>query len=199
MAVEIMTITSGEDTMTDDVGSAVRVAAPVEQDETTTPLGSLSGYTVAPQPVPPSGLGVEDRIWVHTAWEGVLLVLLAGGIGLWWLFGGDTELLTDPQLLGERMYAVAPFLLLATALAASVRVRAVNLAVGAVAALAAVLFVEWESESRLAAVGLVLAAALVAGLVLAVLVVGLRIPGWAASLGVLVAATAVAEIGRAHV
>jgi ribose/xylose/arabinose/galactoside ABC-type transport system permease subunit len=131
-----------------------------------------------------------DRVWVHSAWEATLLVLLAGGVGLWWLFGGDTDLLRDPALLGDRLYGLAPFLLLATALAMSVRVRAVNLAVGAVAALAALLFLEWEAESQLAAAGLVAVVGLAVGVILTVLVTLLKIPGWAASLGAVVAVLA---------
>lgn len=150
-----------------------------------------SAYTVPAQPEPVPGNG--DRLWVHTAWEAVLLVLLVGGIGLWWLSSGTVpDLLRDQALLADQLYAMAPFLLLGTALAISLRVRAANLAVGGVALLAAVLFLEWEGEHRLVAAGLVAAAGLAAGAALLVLVVWLRLPGWAASLGAALAAVATA-------
>jgi len=167
----------------------------------------MPGYPVpaqAPPPAPeqlppppaaqPAAPAAEDRVWLHFAWEGTLLVLLAGAIGLWWLFGGDTELLQDPGLLRDRLYGLAPFLLLATALAASIRVRAVNLAVGAVAGLAALLFVKWEDDGRLIAAALVVAAALATTLALVALVAVLRVPGWAASLGAAVAVLASAAV-----
>lgn len=181
--------------MTDD---AHRADAPTDpgNDETTARLGL--GTTTTPAEPPADAAGprpaatAPDRVWVNLVWEGTLLVLLAGGIGMWWLLGGTVELLEDPELLADRMYEVAPFLLLATALAMSIRVRAVNLAVGAVAGLALVLFLEWEGENRLVAVALVVAAAVTAGLVLSVLVAGLKVPGWAASLGLVVAVMATA-------
>lgn len=131
-----------------------------------------------------------ERRWLHAVWEAALLVLLVGGVAVWWLLGRDTDALGDLDLLGDRLYGAAPFLVLATALAVSLRVRAPNLAVGAVAALAAVLFVEWEGQGALVAAGIVLAAAVAVGLALAVLVTAFRIPGWAASLGAIVAAMA---------
>lgn len=170
-----------------DLGGAAPAAA-----ETLTEA-AVPDPGAGPRPVAP------DRVWVNLVWEGTLLVLLAGGVGMWWLLGGTIELLEDPELLADRMYEVAPFLLLATALAMSLRVRAVNLAVGAVAGLAVVLFLEWEGESRLVAVALVVAAAVAAGVVLSVLVAGLRVPGWAASLGLVVAVMAtVAAIADAE-
>ncbi|MPZ26684.1 MAG: hypothetical protein GEV12_09545 [Micromonosporaceae bacterium] len=174
--------------MTDD---ARGTDAPTDSEETTTRL-SPPGLDATPEAGAVPGDGDRDRVWVNLAWEGTLLVLLAGGVGLWWLLGGTIDLLQDPDLLADRMYEVAPFLLLATALAMSIRVRAVNLAVGAVAGLAAVLFLEWEGENRLVAVALVVAAAVAAGVVLSVLVAGLKVPGWAASLGLVVAVMATA-------
>jgi ribose/xylose/arabinose/galactoside ABC-type transport system permease subunit len=181
--------------MTDDTRSAT--------DPEPAPEPVLTpGYRVPAQvpPAPEPAPAPADRLWIHAAWELALLVLLAGGIGLWWLLGRDTNLLSDPALLRDRLFAVAPLLLLATALAASIRVRAVNLAAGAVAALAALLFVSWEDESQLLAAALVVAVALAVTVALSVLVTVLKVPGWAASLGaavaVLATATTVAEDGE---
>jgi ribose/xylose/arabinose/galactoside ABC-type transport system permease subunit len=168
-------------------------------DETTgtgPAAGRLSGVDVRapgnPAPADPDAGLSGDRVWVHFGWEGILLAVLAGGIGLWWLLIGEIELLRDPAALGDRLYTFAPFLLLATALAMSIRVRAANLAVGAVAALAGLLFVEWEDDSQLLAVVLVAAAGLAVGGALVLLVTLLRAPGWAASLGVAAAVLATA-------
>ncbi|MGH3679809.1 MAG: hypothetical protein ACRDT2_06070, partial [Natronosporangium sp.] len=81
--------------MTDD---AHRADAPTDpgNDETTARLGL--GATATPEPPadaagPRPAATAPDRVWVNLVWEGTLLVLLAGGIGMWWLLGGTIELL----------------------------------------------------------------------------------------------------------
>ncbi|MGH8794607.1 MAG: hypothetical protein ACRDXX_18405, partial [Stackebrandtia sp.] len=175
---------SGDDAATADLSASPPPYAP-----------AAAGYGAPAPAVPPpaSAPPRRDRIWIHFAWEGVLLALLLVGVGLWWLFGGDMNLLAHPDVLVDRMYISTPYLLMATALALSLRVRAVNLAIGAIAGLSAVLVYEWSPEGGLTAVGIALGAALVAGAVLALLTAGLKLPGWAASLGVVAAVPIVAQ------
>lgn len=123
-------------------------------------------------PEPPA-----DRMAVHAVWE-IGLLLLGGGI----LFA-LTQASSGP--FNERSWegfaaALAPLVLAATAVAVSLRVGAVNLAVGPIALLSAWLFVDASGSGSLISLAMGMGAAVFAGVVLATLCAWLRVPGWAA-------------------
>lgn len=171
------------------------------------PSGSVSGPPVSPAPesdstltiprrVPPmpnldyvfddpaDGEPGRDRMVVHIAWE-VVLAVLAVGIGYLLLraqsgiFGGAQlrNLLLEASVLGA--------LAIGTALA--LRAGAVNLAIGPAAAASGLYYAQNADGGILGPVTVVVGICLIVGLVIGVLVVGLQVPGWAASLGVGVA------------
>ncbi|MGN9778535.1 ABC transporter permease [Micromonospora sp. H33] len=128
---------------------------------------------------PAHGEPGRDRLAVHVVWEVLLLVGLAGVAYLLWRedpdrFRGDglRELLVDAVVLG----------LLAFAAGVSLRTAAVNLAIGPVAVAVALHVAEQGDRGLGAAVGPALVAAALGGLVLALAVVVLHVPSWAASL-----------------
>ncbi|SCL14715.1 monosaccharide ABC transporter membrane protein, CUT2 family [Micromonospora rhizosphaerae] len=121
----------------------------------------------------------RDRIAVHVVWEILLLVGLAALTFLLWREdadalrgGGLRSLLVDVVALG----------LLALAAGLSLRAAAVNLAVGPVAVAAALHFAEQGDRGVREAVLPALLVAALGGLALALAVVVLHVPGWAASL-----------------
>ncbi|HIW63525.1 MAG TPA: hypothetical protein H9881_13785 [Candidatus Stackebrandtia excrementipullorum] len=122
-----------------------------------------------------------DRLGIHILWEALLALAFAGALFL--LYRGESVLATS-EGRDSAITALVPLLLLGTAMAASFRVGAVNLAAGGIAVLAAATFSANTDRglavALLAAVGLALAC----GLVLAILVVVLQAPGWLASAGV---------------
>ena len=126
----------------------------------------------------------RDRLWVHFGWEALLVLGVALSALLLGYLDGDP--FTDESSLRNLALQVGILGLLASGLALSLRVAAPNLAVGSVATAAGVGLV-WllndRNEDLTAAVGLVLLAAAGAGLVLAIVVVGLNVPAWAATLG----------------
>ncbi|HZE40932.1 MAG TPA: hypothetical protein VE172_19205 [Stackebrandtia sp.] len=151
---------------------------PAEDPATATELFPPSTLTV-PAEAEPSG--ERDRLAVHFVWEGVLLILVALGVAAWFLFG-HTAVFSDLDSAASTLVGVAPFMLLAMALGLSLRVGAVNLAAPFLAFLTAMLYGHLD---KVAAVDLAYLAAIMvgAGLVLTLLVTVLRVPGWAAGLG----------------
>lgn len=127
---------------------------------------------------PEPGEPPADRMAVHVVWE-IGLLLLAGGV-LFALTQSSAGPFAEGSWAGFTA-ALAPVVLLASAMAASLRVGAVNLAVGPIALLAAWMFVDASSSGSLVALGMGLGAAVFAGIVLATLSAWLRAPGWAAS------------------
>ncbi len=130
------------------------------------------------------GPGEEsDRLWVHLVWEAILL---AGVVVVALL---AKSVLIDDILSGRALdlllVQTAGVGLIATGLACSMRAAVPNLAVGAVATSAGVLLnrLQHEDIGFFAASLMVLFAAVAVGLALAVVVVGLHVPAWAASLG----------------
>ncbi|SCL62384.1 monosaccharide ABC transporter membrane protein, CUT2 family [Micromonospora citrea] len=128
---------------------------------------------------PAHGEPGRDRFAVHLVWESLLLVALAAGTFLLWREHPDAlrgdglrSLLLDAVVLG----------LLALAAGLSLRTAAVNLAVGPVAVAAALHVAEQGDRGVTAAAGPALAVAALGGLALALVVVVLHVPGWAASL-----------------
>ncbi|CAM3564452.1 hypothetical protein [Stackebrandtia soli] len=142
-------------------------------------------------PVPSTPIDVPqpaDRFGVHI----VLEVLLALGFA-----GALFALYRSPQAdLGSadgRHLAIiiaVPILLIAMAAAVSLRVGLTNVAVGAVAAGAGVIFALNSPRGTLSAAAITIGIVLAAGLVLSILVIVLRTPGWLASGAVAIAVTA---------
>ncbi|WP_030161027.1 hypothetical protein [Glycomyces sp. NRRL B-16210] len=145
-----------------------------DRDSTATmSLGSASDAQTGPEDDAPT-----DRMAVHVVWE-IGLLLLAGGV----LFA-LTQSATGPFAEGSWQAfsaALAPLLMLATAMAVSLRVGSVNLAVGPIALIAAWMFVDASSNGSMVALAMGLGAAAFIGIVLATLSAWLRAPGWAAS------------------
>jgi ribose/xylose/arabinose/galactoside ABC-type transport system permease subunit len=119
----------------------------------------------------------SDRMAVHVVWE-IGLLLLACGV----LFA-LTRTSAGPFAEGSWsgfFAALAPVIMLASAMAVSLRVGAVNLAVGPIALLAAWMFTDASGSGAAVALGMGLGAAAFVGIVLATLTAWLRVPGWAA-------------------
>ena len=129
------------------------------------------------------GEEARDRVGVHVLWEAVLLVALGATAAL--VAARSPSAFSGDPLRGQ-LVALSASVLLACAAAASLRVAAPNLAVGAVAVGAGALL-GWLTVDRglslAAAAGVVAGAAVGAGLLLGLLVSGLRAPGWAVGLG----------------
>lgn len=120
-----------------------------------------------------------DRLGIHGIWE-VLLALVAAATA------AVVHQINADALLGAGLEA---FLLLAASLGLaavglgwSVRAAVPNLAIGPIA-LGAAMFFSVQAEGGIGfGVGVALAAATAAGVLLSLVVVGLHVPGWAASL-----------------
>ncbi len=130
---------------------------------------------------PAEGEPGRDRMLVHGLWELLLAVALAGVGYLLYrqnsgAFGGDAlrTLLLSASILG----------LLAAGSAVALRAAAPNLAVGAVAAAAALYFGHSSDGGLLQPLLVVIGACVAIGVVQGLIVVGLHVPSWAASIGV---------------
>ncbi|PZF95644.1 ABC transporter permease [Micromonospora deserti] len=128
---------------------------------------------------PAHGEPGRDRLAVHVVWEVLLLTGLAVLAYLLWRAEPDTlrgdglrALLVDVVALG----------LLALAAGLSLRTAAVNLAIGPVAVAAALHLAEQGDRGVTAALGPAAVVTALGGLALALAVVVLHVPGWAASL-----------------
>jgi ribose/xylose/arabinose/galactoside ABC-type transport system permease subunit len=130
---------------------------------------------------PEDGEPGRDRMLVHGLWE-LVLALAVAGVG-YLLYRSDTTLFSTDGLrsllLDITMLGAAGM-----AMALSLRAAVPNLAVGAVAVAAALYFTEHANGGVLQPLLLVIGLAAVAGVVQGVVVAGLHVPGWAASLGV---------------
>jgi ribose/xylose/arabinose/galactoside ABC-type transport system permease subunit len=121
----------------------------------------------------------RDRLAVHAVWEVVLLLAAAGLAVL--LYRVEPDALRGDSLNSLLVFAAA-LGLLALGAGLSLRTGAVNLAIGPVAVAAGLHFAENGDDGLLNSAGFALAAGAVLGLAIAVVVVGLHVPGWAASL-----------------
>ncbi|MGK5522708.1 ABC transporter permease [Micromonospora sp. URMC 107] len=128
---------------------------------------------------PAHGEPGRDRFAVHVVWE---LLLLAGlGVLAYLLWREEPAALRGDGLRSLLLDAVV-LGLLALAAGLTLRTAAVNLAVGPVAVAAALHVAEQGDRGAEAAAGPALAVAALGGLALALVVVVLHVPGWAASL-----------------
>lgn len=128
---------------------------------------------------PPADGGGRDRLGVHIGWEVVLLLAVAAIAYL--LHRLDPAAVRRPALDTLLITGTAIGLL---ALGAGLTLRAgvPNLAVGPIAVAAALHYAENGDRGLVDAAGPALAVAAAGGLIVAVLVVGLHVPGWIASL-----------------
>jgi ribose/xylose/arabinose/galactoside ABC-type transport system permease subunit len=130
-------------------------------------------------PTRPAG----ERLGVHLVWEVVLLALVGGAVAL--ILTKDRHALDRSQLSALAGLA-ASVGVTAIGFALSLRVLAPNLGIITLAP-AAGGFTGWlmtrHSMGGLAAAGIVLGAAAVAGLLAGVVVAAFRMPAWAATLG----------------
>lgn len=121
-----------------------------------------------------------DRIGIHILLE-ALLALAFGG-ALFMLYRTEAALSTAAGREAV-IVALVPLLLLGVAVAITFRVGAVNLAAGATAVAGAALFSGNTDRGLVVALLAAIGGALACGLVIAVLVVVLRVPGWLVSAG----------------
>ena len=122
-----------------------------------------------------------DRVWVHLLWEGVLLGAVV--VAALAVRSEDASVLGDG--LRDLSVMLAAGVLLGTAFAVSLRAAVPNLAVGAAAITAGTLtgwLVGQHGYELRTATLVTVGAAVALGLALAVVVVGLRAPAWAAGL-----------------
>jgi|HigsolmetaAR206D_1030411.scaffolds.fasta_scaffold00212_15 ribose/xylose/arabinose/galactoside ABC-type transport system permease subunit len=128
---------------------------------------------------PEHGEPGRDRMAVHVLWEMVLLVVV--GALLYVCNRDHPELLRGDRLSGLLVFGTA-LGLLTFAAALTLRISAPNLALGPVAVAAALHFAENSDHGVVAVLVPAVLIALVGGLVVALLVAGFHVPGWAASL-----------------
>jgi ribose/xylose/arabinose/galactoside ABC-type transport system permease subunit len=135
-----------------------------------------------------------DRLGIHGIWEVLLALLAAATAAVVHQINGDA-------LLGAGLEAylllAASLGLAAVGLGWSVRAAVPNLAVGPIA-LGAAMFFSVQAEGGIGfGVGVTLAAAAAAGVLLSLVVVGLHVPAWAASLALAMGIGAWVTAGRA--
>lgn len=159
---------------------------PTDASETTFGSGRRAGLgstsSVALDDVfddPEHGDPGRDRMGVHIGWE--LFLLLAVGVLGFLLWQRHTELLRG-QELRTLLVEIAGLGLVTLGAGLSLRAATPNLAVGPIAIAAAVFFAKEGDEGVVPTIGTAAVVALLVGLVLAILVVGIHVPGWAATL-----------------
>ncbi|MGC4747781.1 ABC transporter permease [Micromonospora sp. DT201] len=128
---------------------------------------------------PTHGEPGRDRVGVHLGWE---FVLLAGLATLGWLLWQENPAALRADNLRTLLIDAVGLGLLALAAGLSLRTAAPNLAVGPVAVASALHYAEQGDRGLPASVGPAVAVAALGGLALALAVVVLHVPGWAASL-----------------
>ena len=157
-----------------------------ERDTDATTAGLSTGRHSFPRPAsledvfddPAHGEVGRDRLGVHFAWEGVLLL---GVVVLGYLLYANYQTAVTGVQLKALFVLIAALGLIAVGAAMSLRVAAPNLAIGPIA-LACALWYAKNSESGLILTALLpLSLALAVGLGIAILVVGFQVPGWAGS------------------
>ncbi|MEH1013759.1 ABC transporter permease [Micromonospora sp. CPCC 206060] len=128
---------------------------------------------------PAHGEPGRDRIAVHLVWEILLLIATAVlAVGLY----RERPALFRGLELRTLLVAMVALGLLTLAAGLSLRTAAPNLAVGPIAVASALHFAEQADRGLSEVVGWSSLVAAVGGLALAVVVVGLHVPAWAASL-----------------
>ncbi|MDG4761583.1 ABC transporter permease [Micromonospora sp. WMMD710] len=128
---------------------------------------------------PTHGEPGRDRVGVHVWWEFLLVV---GLVALGWLLWREDSAALRADNLRTLLVDAVGLGLLALAAGLSLRTAAPNLSVGPVAVAAALHYAEQGDRGLAASVGPAVAVAALGGLALALVVVVLHVPGWAASL-----------------
>lgn len=169
---------SGGDVLSRNDGGGAHSAAPqngVHYRPRATPAANLDDVFDDPA----HGEVGRDRLGVHFAWEGVLLlgVVVVGFL----LHNSYRDQITGASFQKLLVFAAA-LGLLGLGAALTLRAGAVNLALGPVAAAAALFYAERGNDGVVPTAGVAVAFAAALGLVMAVLVVGFHVPGWAGSL-----------------
>lgn len=129
----------------------------------------------------------RDRVAVHVLWE-LLLLLAFAGTG--YLLYGTHRAAVSGSALRDLMLGAAVLGFLTLGMGLSLRGAAPNLAVGPIALASAVFFAAHADRGTLTTAVVTGLLALAVGAVVAVFVVGLHVPGWAASLAAGLAVTA---------
>jgi ribose/xylose/arabinose/galactoside ABC-type transport system permease subunit len=130
---------------------------------------------------PADGEPGPDRILVHGLWE-LVLALLVAGLG-YLLYRGNASVFTGDSL--QRLLLEASALgALAMGSALALRTGAVNLSIGTLAAAGGLYYGHNVADGLGKAILVVVGGCAAVGLVHGLAVVGLHVPGWAASLGV---------------
>jgi ribose/xylose/arabinose/galactoside ABC-type transport system permease subunit len=129
---------------------------------------------------PAEGEPGKDRLLIHGLWELLLtLALVAGCL----LLHGVAPLTFQSAGLPTLTLAVASLCVLGTAVGLSLRAGAVNLSVGAVVVAAGIYVGAHPGAGFGSSLAVSVALAAAVGAVLGLVVVGLQVPAWAASLG----------------
>jgi ribose/xylose/arabinose/galactoside ABC-type transport system permease subunit len=136
---------------------------------------------------PADGEPGRDRMIVHGIWELILAIALA--VVGYLLYREDPSSFSASGIRGL-LLGVTMLGLAAAAIALSLRAAAPNLAVGTVAVAASVYFGQHARDNLQQTVLILLGAAVAVGVVQGLLVVGLQVPAWAASLAVALALAA---------
>jgi ribose/xylose/arabinose/galactoside ABC-type transport system permease subunit len=134
----------------------------------------------SPRPLDETSPTPQDRVAVHLIWEGILLVLAAAFVGV-------ALASTDGAHLADIFRPVGCLALVAAGLALSMRTATPNLAVGSIATATGVVglhLVSANGWSLWVAMAVAVAMAVLVGLVTGLIVAGLSVPAWAATLAV---------------
>lgn len=142
-------------------------------DTAAVPVSELDGVFDGPES---SG---RDRLAVHWIWE-VLLLIAVGVLGFL-LWRADSGTLRGDEL-SLLLVLAAGFGLLGLAAGLTLRAGAPNLAIGPVAVAAGVYYAQHGADGVVSATVGALGTALLLGAAVAIVVVTLHVPGWAASL-----------------
>lgn len=145
---------------------------------------------------PAHGEPGRDRMVVHLIWE---VLLLAAVVGVAFLLERENPNAVRGGQLDLLLVAAAALGLLAIGAGLTLRAAAPNLALGPVAIACALHFAENGDNGVVAAMVPATAAVVGLGLLLALLVVGLHVPSWAASLAVGLAAVVYIQLRTAPV
>jgi ribose/xylose/arabinose/galactoside ABC-type transport system permease subunit len=122
----------------------------------------------------------RDRLGIHIGWE-IVLLLAAAAIG-YLLYRLDPASLRRPALDGLLISGTV-IGLLAMGAGLTLRAGVPNLAVGPIAVAAALHYAEQGDRGLVQAAVPAIIVAAIGGLVVGLLVIGLQVPGWAATLG----------------
>jgi ribose/xylose/arabinose/galactoside ABC-type transport system permease subunit len=130
---------------------------------------------------PDHGEPGRDRMAVHAMWE---LVLFFAVLALAFLLNDAEQAALRGAGFNELLVFAAALGLIAVGMGLSLRAAVPNLALGPMAYGAALWFADNSERGLAVTAGVTAVIAAAVGVVLAILVVGFHVPGWAASLGV---------------